>query len=147
MPDKKKTAETLLLKEEEIFPSDDVLKNALGDVYPVFKEFMDTIQSEEHGLRPRWNYYKDGKAWLCKAVYKKKTILWISVGERYFKVSLYFTEKTGAGISQLGIDRRLKKEFASGKPAGKLKPIVMKVIDRQQLTDMYTLIEYKKNIR
>jgi hypothetical protein len=139
--------ETPLLRDGDVFPSEKVLRKALGTVYPVFRQFADTATSEKYGLTFHWNYYRDGKAWLCKAVYKKKTVAWISFWDGWFRVSFYFTERSGSGISQLDIDSKLKEQFASGKTAGKLIPVVVKVADERQLDDVYALIEYKKSAK
>ncbi len=139
--------EIQLLRDENIFPSEDVLKNALYNLYPVYKELMDTIESEKYGLTHQWNYYKDGKAWLCKISYKKKTVIWLSVLENYFKIGIYFTDKSGAGIKNLDISKDIKKDYASNKTIGKLKPVRINVHDKNQLEDILTLVEYKKNIK
>ncbi|ULQ60863.1 DUF3788 domain-containing protein [Brucepastera parasyntrophica] len=83
-----------LLRDASVFPDGKILESALGKAYPVYSEFMDTITSGEYNLEPEWRYYNDGKAWLCKIQYKKKTVLWLSVWERFFKTSFFFTEKT-----------------------------------------------------
>ncbi|MDR1632428.1 MAG: DUF3788 domain-containing protein [Dysgonamonadaceae bacterium] len=64
----------LLLREQEIFPSKEVLKNVLGEmIYSVFEELETRLTSDEFALAFDWNYYRDGKAWLCKVCRKKKT--------------------------------------------------------------------------
>jgi hypothetical protein len=63
----------MLLKDPGVFPSNDVLRESLGnDIYKVLESFVETITSEEYGLAPEWRFYNDGKAWLCKAVYQKR---------------------------------------------------------------------------
>ncbi|MBN2481390.1 MAG: DUF3788 family protein [Bacteroidales bacterium] len=85
--------ETLLLREQQVSPLKEVLAIALGDIYLIFKELMEIITDENFGLDPKWNYYKDGNAWLCKVCYKKKTIFWLSVWDKFFKTTFYFTKK------------------------------------------------------
>lgn len=77
--------ETQLLRDQHIFPSTEVLKNALKESYGVYEELIQTITNTQYGLTIEWNYYKDGKAWLCKVQYKKKTIFWLSVWDQFFK--------------------------------------------------------------
>jgi hypothetical protein len=36
-------------------------------------------KSNENKLIIEWDYYKDGKSWLCKIINKKKTICWLSI--------------------------------------------------------------------
>lgn len=132
-----------LLKDPEVFPATEVLEKVLDKKYPVFKEFITTVESEEFKLIPNWLFYKDGKAWLCKITLKKKTVVWLSVWSDCFKVALYFTEKSGGGIPGLRIDDSIKEFYLNHKPIGKLKPIVVEVKLKSQLVDINTLIKYK----
>lgn len=135
--------ENLLLKDPDVFPSAKVLEKVLDKKYPVFKEFIGTVESEEFKLVLNWRFYKDGKAWFCKVTLKKKTVLWLSVWSDCFKVAFYFTEKSGGGIPGLKIDDSIKEFYVNHKPIGKLKPIVIEVKRKSQLVDIKTLIEYK----
>lgn len=135
--------EKQLLKDPEVVLSPQVLKKEFGAWYPVFEKFLSTIQSEEFSFSAEWRYYKDGKAWLCKITHKKKTVVWLSAWTSSFKLGFYFTEKTGAGITELGISDNLKQNYETNKPIGRLKPLVADVNKQSQLSDIYSLIRYK----
>ena len=135
--------ETQLLKDPEIILTEELFKREFGKLFPVFREFMETLESDEFRLSPEWKYYKDGKAWLCKICFKKKTVVWLSAWSGFFKLGFYFTEKSGAGIHELNIKENLKQSYESNKPIGKLKPLVIDLKSRSQLDDAYTLIRYK----
>ncbi|MBE0666278.1 MAG: DUF3788 family protein [Bacteroidales bacterium] len=139
--------ETLLLKDRLVFPDDKILRDTLGESFPAYEEMMKTITGPEYGLTPQWNYYNDGKAWLCKAVFKKKTVLWLSVWDRYFKTAFYFTERNSGGIEELEIDPDIKQTFKSAKPTGKLIPLVLNISSIKQLSDLIKIIEYKKSLK
>jgi hypothetical protein len=134
------------LTDETVYPDDHVLAEALGDAYPVFQELMTTIQGKEHGLVPAWKYYQDGKAWLCKITLKTKTVFWLSVYEKAFKTSFFFTAKTGDGVAALDIEEKVKTAFQTTPVVGKLKPLVLEMDGRSNLEDVLNLIEYKKNL-
>ncbi len=139
--------ETQLLREQGVLPEKEVLESALTGSYPVFEELMDIITGTEYGLVPEWNYYKDGKAWLCKVCYKKKTVFWLSVWDGYFKTGFYFTEKNGMGITGLDIEESLKEGFSRSKPIGKLIPLTVNVNKKEQIKDILGIIEYKKSLK
>jgi hypothetical protein len=139
--------ETPLLKEQEIYPSDDVLENVLGTSYSAYKELTSKIKDTEYALEPEWRYYKDGKAWLCKVCNKKKTIFWLSVWNKHFKVAFYFTEKTKTGISELKIEEPIKERFNNSKPIGKLIPLVISIYEKGQIQDVLKVAGYKKNLK
>ncbi len=107
-----RTMETQLLRDQDIFPTEDVLEKVLGKRYVIYKKLIDTVTGEDYGLALEWRFYNDGKAWLGKATHKKKTIFWLSVWEGFFRTNFYFTEKTRGGILELNIDEKLKTDFA-----------------------------------
>ena len=126
-----------LLTEEAIYPSEDILQAALGDIYPAFRQLSNWLAESQIAME--WRYYNDGKAWLCKCVHKKKTVLWLSAWEGYVQAGFFFTGKTCEGIPE-----RLKR---FEKNVGKLIPLVMKLSSEDQLDDLMTLVEYKKNLK
>ena len=135
--------EIQLLKDPDILPTAEVLESVLGKKYPVFREFMNTAESEEFKLEPEWRYYKDGEAWLCKITFRNKTVVWLSVWSGCFKLGFYFTEKSGGGIPCLQINDSIKKDYLNHAAIGKLKPLVVETRMKSQLSDINTLLKYK----
>ncbi|MEN8251708.1 MAG: DUF3788 family protein [Bacteroidota bacterium] len=135
--------ENPLLNDPDVFPTAEVLEKVIGKIYPVFREFMNTAESEDFKLDPEWRYYKDGKAWLCKISFKKKTVAWLSVWSDCFKVAFYFTEKSGGGIPGLKINDSIKEDYLNHEPIGKLKPLIVETRMKSQLSDISTLLKYK----
>jgi len=134
--------ETQLLRKPEIFPSRDVLKNALGEVHGVLEELEKRLAQSDFGLTFEWHYYKDSKAWLCKVVHRKKTIFWLSVWDGFFKVSFYFLQRHLEGIAALGIDEgsfSLKDEW------GKMIPLIFNINDKKQFPDLLKVAAFKKS--
>lgn len=136
-----------LLSEKEILPTNEVIEKALGERYFVFKEFIEIITNSKFGLVLEWKYYNDGKSWLCKVCYKKKTVFWLSIWNNFFKVGFYFTEKNCLEIASLDIDNKTKEEFSHSKNIGKLIPLTIKMIKKEQIDDVLKIIEYKKKLK
>lgn len=139
--------ETQLLREENPFPDADVLRVKLGDIYDVYEGFVAAITKEPYSLQMDWNYYKDGKSWLCKITFRKKTVIWLSVWDDCFKVSFFFTEKTKSGIAELNIEQSIKESFSKSKNIGKLIPLVISIRGKSQVDDILKIIEFKKSIK
>ncbi len=137
----------MLLREKENYPDEDNLRKAMGDIYPVFNHLMETVESDAVGLAYEWRYYNDGKAWLMKAVWKKKTVFWLSVWQGYFKVGFYFTEKTISGLYELTISQSLKDRIQITRPVGKLIAVSIDIEKAGQSDDIIQLIEYKKKLK
>ena len=143
--EKKPVDEKPILSDPDRYPDDSVLKEALQERFDVFASLLDTITKPDFGLTPEWNYYKDGKAWLCKVLYKKKTVFWLSVWRDRFKTSFYFTEKNVEDIKGLDIDDVIKQDFLNRKSIGKLIPLVIEIMDESRLDDVLRVVEYKKS--
>jgi len=139
--------EEILLRDPLIEPDESGLRNALREAYPVFEKLSTVFIQPDLALDLQWRYYNDGKAWLCKVVYKKKTVCWISAWDGYFKTAFYFTEKATSAIDALEIKPRLKEEYHSAKAIGKLIPLVIEVREMEQLADVFALARLKKNIK
>lgn len=133
--------ERQILINPQLSPTPELLQEALGDNYVNFDAVITMLT--ERGVVAQWNYYKDGKSWLCKAQYKKKTILWLSVWNDCFKLSFFFTEKTKVDIESLEISPAIKERFNQQKAAGKLIPLIIDVRDCTLLSDIEQIVEYK----
>lgn len=142
---KNKNAQQLLRNPEEA-PTDKLFKNILDkSIYEMMKKIDQIFITTEIGFE--WRYYTDGKAWLGKATYKKKTVVWISVWENSIKASFYFTGKTRPGVLKLGFNEEIKSSFNNREPIGKLIPLTIDIKDEKSLHDFSVLLNYKKNLR
>ena len=133
--------ETQLLREQEILPSKDVLKEVLGKVYNVLEELETRLTQDDLALTFNWDYYRDGKSWLCKVCHKKKTVFWLSVWDGFFKTTFFFLERHLEGIAALKMD---ENGFTIVKEVGKLIPLIFSINDKKQLPDLLKVIEFKK---
>ncbi|MFN8211579.1 MAG: DUF3788 family protein [Bacteroidales bacterium] len=133
----------MLLRDPSVIPSAEIIEKALQGSYSAYTEMLGLLPGDKKGITPEWRYYNDGKAWLCKVVSGKKTIFWLSVWPGYFRVTFYFTEKTGAAIKELDIDASIKTEFQNNKHIGKLIPLTFRLSNKDQLSDLMKVVHYK----
>lgn len=136
-----------LLTDPAVPPSPEVLQSALGGSYPVYEKMLAVITGDPYGLVTDWRYYNDGKAWLCKVLFKKKTVFWLSVWDGHFKTGFYFTERHLQGIHELEIDEQIRQKLIKTEPSGKLYPLVLVIDTEAQLSDLLEIIEYKKGLK
>jgi hypothetical protein len=139
--------ETMLLREPEVLPTKEVLERVLGERFSVLNELIDIITKPENDLVLDWRYYKDGKAWLCKASYKKKTVFWLSVWTGFFKINFYFNQKNYLGVLDLNIAEEIKNNFIKKVDQGKFIPLSLNVFEKDQIKDILSIIHYKKNLK
>lgn len=131
------------LRDENTRPDPQTIARALGSSWPAYEKLAAEISRPPFNITFEWRWYNDGKAWLCKATAKGKTVFWLSAWDGYFKTGFYFTEKTGAGLADLEIDPAHKAAFASAKPIGKLIPLTLDIREEQDLADLLKITGYK----
>lgn len=132
-----------LLNEPNVYPGDAVLKEVLGPAIKTWNTMQKLLSEKFPSVTLGWKYYHDGKAWLCKAQHKKKTVCWISVWDRFFKTTFYFTEKNGPEIARLDIGAALKKRFREYRGKGKLKALTIEMKAIKDLKHFGRIADYK----
>lgn len=137
--------ENQLLRDLTVPPTNEVLEMSLGECFETYQKFIESVKAE--GMATGWNYYKDGKAWLCKITYKNKTVCWLSVWDKYFKLGFYFSAKNCSGVSDLPIDETIKIAFNESPMQGRLKPLVIKMTQTDQIDDVMKIADFKKNLK
>ena len=98
-----------LLNDRNEYPDDGVLAAHLGRAKSAWDAFAAGVAARFGDASLEWRYYNDGNAWLCKVVRKKKTVCWVSVWDRFFKTTFYFTAKSDRGIESLPIPSDVKR--------------------------------------
>jgi len=129
------------LKDPDIYPDENVLREILGNVYEAYTKLMELFDAND--MTHEWRYYKDGKAWLCKVQKKKRTIVWMSVWTDLMKPTIYFPEKYLAEVYSLDISENIKQKIIETKNVGKSKPCIFEVRDETILIDFEKVMQLK----
>jgi len=135
------------LNDEKQYPDDEVLAKYLGKAKPAWDAFAAGITAGFGEDALEWRYYRDGQAWLCKVVHKKKTVCWVSVWDKSFKTAFYFTAKNDKDIEALPIPSALKDRYSAHAPIGKLKPLTVDVRTVKALEPVSVLVKYKSGLK
>lgn len=136
------TTNKQLLAIADIELTDKVLREALGEYYNVYADMLALLANE--GVEVTWRFYRDSKAWLCKAAYKKRTMFWMSVDDGFMRVNFYFMPRHLEGIMVLGID---ENSYKIADEWGKMIPITFLVSHKEQLPDVLKMVEFKKKAK
>ena len=136
-------AEERKLGEQEIYPSEEFLKNLLGAVYGVWKELETELTQGEFALTPVWTYNQKSKFWLCTVRREKKSVFWISVWEGFFKVLFYFTQKQIDTIVESDISGQNRERLRRSEPVGQLYPVFIEIDRQEKLADLLKIVKTK----
>lgn len=103
-----------------------------------------------------WRYYNDGKAWLSKGEYKwttsrgtnkVKPIFWVSIWDKFFKISFNFSEKNKDTLLSLPMSEDTKEMIRNIKPNGdkmKFIPVIFDVDNSKVFNDIFVLVQFRK---
>ena len=133
-----------VLNNKDEYPDNRIIHKVLKDNFVLYEELINSLTKTPYDLGYEWRYYNDGKSWLCKILDKKRTVLWLSIFDGYFKVAFYFSAKTSTGINDLEIDASIKSDFEKADFIGKVKPLVISVLNKENIGDILKIADYKK---
>lgn len=133
------------LVDPSIYPTDEILKRILGKSFSVYLKLLRLY--ENYSLIPEWKYYKDGKAWLCKVIKGKKTIVWMSAWKNYIKVTIYLPEKHINGVLVLDIHEITKKAFIETNNIGRSRPCMFELKKENILEDFIKVMQFKMTLK
>lgn len=146
-----------LLRNPDVEPTEDVLKESLNDAYSSYQQFQDLLNQSDIDFV--WRYYPDGKAWLAKGIYrwigkrgsnKELTLFWCSIWDGYFKVVIYIPEDKRNDVLSLSIDHNLKIVISELERMGetfRTIPIVFDIKSNDLFDSIFKIIEYKKGLK
>ena len=135
-----------LLKEHEVFPSKEVLQNALGGVYCILEELETRLTQDDFGFSFNWYFSTHIKSWSCKIYQNQKIIFSFLVEEGFFKIMFVFNEKHLEGFASLDISEQVKEKILRAKAVGKMLTLSINVKQKEQLADLYKICKYKTTI-
>jgi len=133
----------LVLKDENQFPTEEVIFSYIGKSKVIWESFFEYIHTNHPNFSEQWKYYKDGKSWLLKVTKKTKTIFWVSVIQNSFIIAFYFGDKAEPAISDSAISDKLKKQFKEGKRFGKIREITLLMNNKKNIEFAKELISIK----
>ncbi len=135
------------LNDPQQFPDDEVLSGCLGKVKATWDSFVALLGERDPAISGEWRYYRDGKRWLYKVTKKKKTICWVSVWSRAFKVTFYFADKAEDLIVASKLKAEYIDQFTQGKRYGKIRGVTVTVKKAADLKAIRTLIDIKEQLK
>lgn len=135
------TINSIELRDEHIYPDDNVLSTILNDSFSAYQELLELFKSRE--MTTEWRYYHDGKAWLCKVQKKKRTIVWMSAWKDYMQVTVYLPVRMLDKLEELELSENVFNKILSTKNVGKSKPCIFEVKNNKMFIDLEKVTDLK----
>ena len=138
-------AEKPILSDPDQYPSEDVIFSCIGRKASLWTGLFNALHEQHPDFEEEWRYYRDGKNWLMKVRRKSKTIFWLSVWRKAFKITFYLSDKAADAIDQSELSEALKEQFRHGKRYGKIRGVTIDFSKKKDLeyADMLIAIRMK----
>lgn len=124
-------------------PAEVEILHVLGKRAAVYQEFMKNLS--HLSITPQWNYYKDGKAWLCKLLYKKKNLGWMHIYPKEIQVTVYFSPKYKEVVASLQLPENIWFDFEAKMQTNKLVPLTVSLENIQDIAIANSVLMLKCN--
>ena len=136
--------EIRVLSDRDVFPSDEVVFSHLGRARALWQALFAFIHAEHPDFVAEWRYYNDGKSWLLNVSRKKKTVFWLSLVGKTFRITGYFTDKARDAVRASALSDELKEQFLGQSPIGKLRAITITFRTKRDVEAAKVLVALKK---
>ena len=139
--------EIFKLADKDVIPVDDYIFSIIGEKKTLWLALMAWVSENYKESSGSWNYYNDGKQWIFKMVFKKKTLFWSSLLRDAFRVTFYFGDKAAPLIDSSNLDDKIKEDFRNGPHYGKIRGITVKILDTHDLESVKILAGIKVKMK
>jgi len=124
-------------------PDDLMLREALGELHPVWKEIRDYVFHVYPNATEEWNFPGQKYGWSFRIKDKKRAIIYLLPRDKYFLVALVFGAKAVAEAMASGISKDNKYTIESAKVYAEGRGFRIEVRSDAISEDIKTLIGIK----
>lgn len=139
--------EKLILSDRSKIPTDELIFSLIGDKKDHWLRIMKYMSETCKDSSGEWNYYNDGKQWLFKMVYKKKTIFWAGILTGTFRITFYLGNKAEPVMDGSNLPDEIKDQFRNAKRYGLIRPVSFIVNDDSDVDNILKMIDIKLKLK
>lgn len=139
--------ENLLLNDKQIVPDDKLIFSIIKDKKDLWQRIMKFMHDYYKDSAGEWNYYNDGKRWLFKMIYKKKTVFWLDILEDTFRISVWFPNRAEPAIDNSELPLSIKDEFKNAKKYGSTRAVSIVVKEEADVENVIKLIAIRVSLK
>jgi hypothetical protein len=132
-----------IFMDKERLPSENDLREALGDKFELWMEIRDRVFQKYPEGREEWNFPGKKYGWSYRIKDKKRAILYLLPRDNAFMVAFVFGGKAFLAIMESELSDALKSELESARVYAEGRGIRIPVKDRSNLKDVFLLLDFK----
>lgn len=130
------------LSDPGITPTEAFLEEVLNQKYDWLREICQYAITNHRQVSSSWQYYNDGKQWLYRLLFRKKTIFWLSVVQDTFRITFYFSGKAEPAILSSSLPEAVKSAYLETR-GNKFRAISIRMQNPEEIILACQLIDLK----
>jgi len=134
--------ETIILTDPNVEPTDELIFAIIGKNSIYWQAMIKYLNDNRSGVTEVWRFYNDGKCWLYRTLWKKKTIYWIGILNDTFRATFYLSDKAESFIEESSLSDIIKDEFWNTR-GSKFRAVTVVMRSEEDLENVMKLIEIK----
>ena len=139
--------EIFVLPDRNVTPDEGLVFKLIGEKKKQWTEIMNYLGDNYKGSSGEWRYYNDGKQWLFKMQFRKKTLFWIALPEGTFRITFYFGNKAEPVILSSDLPEAVKENFITAKRYGTIRAITFRIEEVSDMRLIFMLIDLKTKLK
>jgi len=129
--------------DKEQVPTNDDLKEVLGEKYELWMEIRDRVLHLYPEGDESWNFPGKKYGWSFRIRDKKRAIIYLLPRDHAFMAAFVFGGKATEAIMGSEVSQQIKSDLKAAKVYAEGRGIRIPVRDHSSLNDIYQLIEIK----
>jgi hypothetical protein len=132
-----------IFMDKSVTPSEEDLRNVLGDSYRLWQEIRKQVLSKYPGGNEEWNFPGKKYGWSFRIKDKKRAIIYMLPRQDTFQVAFVFGNRAYEAIMQSRVSDEIKSNLSSARVYAEGRGIRIPVNDTGSLEDISTLLDIK----
>ena len=132
-----------IFMDKSQIPTDDDLREALGDKYSLWMEIRDRVYEKYPEGFEEWNFPGKKYGWSFRIKDKKRAIVYLLPREHAFMAAFVFGGRAFDVIKESDVSTQIKSDLENARVYMEGRGVRIPVPDRSALEDIYRLIDIK----
>ena len=122
-------------------PAEAELQPVLGDMWEVWKKYLDFLQEQYSPITHEWKLMKSG--WILLPKQKARTICYLFAGNAEFTVAFVLGEKAVKAARQSQLPASVLESIEAARPYAEGRGFQVRVVEKQDLATLEELTKLK----
>jgi hypothetical protein len=124
-------------------PDNILIKQALGEAYPVWDYFLTQLNNDYKFLHEEWKFYGSKYGWGMKMLMKKRNLFFFSVCNNFFIITFVFGDRGVMAVEKSDLPSFLINELVNAAKYAEGRGLKILVRNKDDIHNIIKLVKIK----